>query len=89
MPPTLRQWMQRTEVQLAMCVVGVVGSLLIYGVLQVRFVSLAFAEEGGEHPPPLSQLTASRARRAPRFRQGRSTGRGGSPNRIGAEADSR
>lgn len=38
-PQTLRQWMQKTEVQLAMCVVGVVGSLLIYGVLQVRFSS--------------------------------------------------
>ena len=35
-PPALRQWLQRTEVQLGMCVVGVVGSLLIYGVLQVR-----------------------------------------------------
>jgi len=35
-PQTLRQWAQRTEVQLGLCVVGVVGSLLIYGVLQVR-----------------------------------------------------
>jgi hypothetical protein len=36
-PQALRQWMQRTEVQLGLCVVGVVGSLLIYGVLQVGF----------------------------------------------------
>lgn len=36
MPQTLRQWAQRTEVQLGLCVIGVVGSLLIYGVLQVR-----------------------------------------------------
>jgi hypothetical protein len=40
-PPALRQWMQRTEVQLGMCVLGVVGSLLIYGVLQVRRRGLA------------------------------------------------
>ncbi len=31
-----------TPMQLALCYVGVVGSLLVYGVLQVKYISLSW-----------------------------------------------
>jgi hypothetical protein len=69
-PPTLRQWMQRTEVQLALCVVGVVGSLLIYGVLQVRSFSQPPTEKG-EREGSFASLSAAYARAHFSFDPGR------------------